>query len=245
MYYIGSMEEIKIVPIFNQSAPVWHDFLRIRAAAMHGNYNYDMSGDMIAAAMIQLDRNWTRFSFNFAFGAYCDNGMVGCIHGTVHGKTAKIDHLYVLPEFQGQHVGNRLVNMVQNATSIDANYLDLTALPGAEDFYKHIGFISKTGLNIYSKDIRTHGRCSVSPLFHCAPRVARTCSELSGGEFNANMINKEHLPAFVYRDVNSNITGFGIITKDAPVCVTKSKRPDDMAHSCLMRTIDKYIQNQK
>ncbi|MBQ8255828.1 MAG: GNAT family N-acetyltransferase [Alphaproteobacteria bacterium] len=239
------MEEIKIVPIFNQSAPVWEDFLRIRVAAMRGNYNYDMPANMIAAAMMQLNGKWNRFSFNFALGAYCDDSMIGCIHGNVQGKTATIDHLYVLPEFQGQHVGNRLVGMVQNATSIGANYLELVALPGAEKFYKRIGFVSKTGLNDYVKDIRTQGRCAASPLFHCAPHVARACSELSGGEFNANMINKEHLPAFIHRDVDSNITGFGIITKDAPVCVTKSKRPDDMARLRLVRMMDEYIQNQK
>ena len=239
------MKEIKIMPIFNQSAPIWEDFLRIRVAAMRGNYNYDMPANVISAAMMQLNGKWKRFSFNFAFGAYCDGEMVGCIHGSVQDKTATIDHLYVLPEFQKQHIGNRLVSMVQNATSVGANYLELVALPGAEKFYKRMGFVSKTGLNDYSKDIRTQGRCSATPLFHCAPHVMRACSELSGVEFNADMINKEHVPAFIHRDVNSVITGFGIVTSGEPICITKSNRSDDMARIRLIRAIDSYRQNQK
>ena len=239
------MKEIKIVPIFNQTGPIWEDFLRIRVAAMRGNYNFDMPVDAIVVAMKQLNDSWSRLSFNFAFGAYYDGAMVGCIHGAVQNKIAKIEHLYVLPGFQGMHVGSGLMNATKSATSIGANRIELTALAGAETFYKHIGCKSQTGMNDYVADIRTLGRCSATPLFYCSPRIARACAKLSDGKFDANLINKSHLPAFIYRDVDSNITGFGILTDGKPICFTQSSRPDDLARTRLMRIMNAYNQNQK
>ncbi|MBQ2017639.1 MAG: GNAT family N-acetyltransferase, partial [Alphaproteobacteria bacterium] len=123
------MSEIRILPIFNQSAPgVWDDMLRIRIATMRHNYNIKLTDQEISEAMAEFQQSWKRLSFNFAFGAYDDGKMVGCISGDVQNKTAFIRHLYVLPEYQGQRIGSRLLNEAEIATSVSARQTDIVAL---------------------------------------------------------------------------------------------------------------------
>ena len=72
------MSEIKILPIFNQSAPgVWDDMLRVRIAAMQYNYNIRLTDEELADAMSDFQKSWRQLSHNFAFGAYDGDRMVG------------------------------------------------------------------------------------------------------------------------------------------------------------------------
>ncbi len=212
------MSEISIFPIFNQAVPyVWDDFVRIRIAAMRVNYNVEMSADDIARAIQEMQENWKRYAFNFAFGAYDGANMIGCIHGDCSQRVASIRHLYVLPQYQGQRVGSRLMNAAEAAVSVAANSLDLVSLGHAEDFYKKRGCTSPLNTNVFVKNIVGGGRCLAVPLFWCPASVSRVCDDLSrvsNFSFNANDVNQGHQPVFVYRDVNSNVVGYGIVGTD-------------------------------
>ncbi len=222
------MSDITIFPIFNQAVPrVWDDFIRIRIAAMRVNYNLEMTADDIAHAMQEMQSAWNHYAFNFAFGAYDGADMVGCIHGDCSQRVASIRHLYVLPEYQGLRIGSRLMSAAEAAVSVAANKLDLVALGHAEDFYKKRGCTSPLNTNVFVKDIVGGGRCQAVPLFWCPTSVSRACDDLSrvsNCTFDAGRVNQEHRPTFVYRDVNSNIVGYGIVgtnsnnTDDVRVC---------------------------
>ena len=65
------MTSIKILPIFNQSAPgVWDDFMRIQSCAMRHVYNLRMDASDIDSCIRELRYKWAHNGFNFAFGAY-------------------------------------------------------------------------------------------------------------------------------------------------------------------------------
>lgn len=239
------MSEIKLHPIFNQSVPgIWDDLLRIRIIAMRENYNIKMSDVDIMRAMNEFQNSWRRLSFNFAFGAYDDNKMIGCVSGDVQKRVGYIRHLYVLPEYQGQHIGSRLLNAAQVAASVMANKTDVVSLPNAEPLYRGHGYTSLVGTNEYVKPIG-QPRCQTVPIFHCTPSIARTCGAMCGNapmNFLSDKINSTHAPAFVYYDAESRITGCGTITPDGNHHIySTSNRPDDWARRCIARGLDAYM----
>lgn len=238
------MTEIRILPIFNQAVPgVWDDMLRIRVATMQYNYNVKLTDQEILDAMAEFQKSWKRLSFNFAFGAYDGGRMVGCISGDVQNKTAFIRHLYVLPEYQGQHIGARLLNEAEVATSVGARQTDIIALALAEKFYCHLGYTSPMKTNNYFKGLKVP-KCRVVPMFHCAPSFQRACNALCFSKYDmptARQINDEHLPTFVDYDVNSNVRAIGVLNNG----VSMVKANSAWAAENMQRVLARFVARQK
>ena len=243
------MSEITIFPIFNQAVPhVWDDFLRIRIAAMRVNYNIEMTADEIARAMCDMQAAWNHYAFNFAFGAYDGANMVGCIHGDCSKRVASIRHLYVLPKYQGLRIGSRLMNAAEATVSVAANSLDLVSLGHAEEFYRKRGCVAPLNTNVFVKNVVGTGRCQAVPLFWCPASVSRACDDLShvsNCSFDVGAVNQEHRPTFVYRDVDSNIVGYGMVgangnnTDDVRIC-TQFKSATSFVQRRLNNAINGY-----
>lgn len=242
------MTEIKILPIFNQSAPgVWDDMLRVRIAAMQHNYNVRLTEKDIANAISDFQTAWRRLSYNFAFAAYDGDKMVGCLNGDIQKQIAYIRHLYVLPEYQGQQLGAGLLRAAEKATSVLARQTDIISLGGAEKFYRHMGYNSPIGTNNYTKKLSAP-KCATVPIFHCTPSFARGCDKLlgkNGTVFNASRINHEHVPTFADYDVNSQLRTLGVIDSANGSIHSNSRCPDDWACRSMQRVIDNYLAHQK
>lgn len=208
MYYILSMTNINIIPIFNQSAPgVWEDFAYICADTMRTNYNYKMDDCEIHDTVNSDVKKWRRGT-HFAFGAYDGDRMIGYIQGDATGRCATIQSLYVLADYQKQHIGRRLLQQVERAATLFANRTELIALAKAEPFYRAHGYRSMYS-NVYAKALSNAPRCDCLPVFKCVGSTAKQLIALNP-DFDAAAINKEHLPAFAYFDVNSRIVGYSV-----------------------------------
>lgn len=196
------MKNITIVPIFNQTAPgIWDGFTRIRAETMRVNYKMDAS-ELSPLAPVDARR------INFAFGAYDGDKMIGYIQGDATGRFATIQSLYVLADYQKQHIGCRLLRQVERAATLFAKRTELIALAKAEPFYRANGYRSMYS-NIYAKALSDAPRCDCLPIFKCVGSTAKQFIALNP-DFDAAAINKEHLPAFAYFDVNSRIVGYSV-----------------------------------
>lgn len=234
------MSNIKILPIFNQAAPgIWHDMIRMRVAAMQHNYNIKLTDKEIANAMSEFQKSWKRLSFNFAFGAYDGDQMIGCVSGDVQKRTSFIRHLYVLPEYQGQHIGAKLLDAAECATSVAAYQADIVALPRAESFYRHLGYTSPMKTNNYFKGLKPP-KCRTVPLFHCAPAFDRACSALRIGASdapNAKQINAAHMPVFAEYGIDSKIRAVGILDGGHQIIKSES----DFWCGPMSRALERYI----
>ena len=101
------MQDIVILPIFNQAAPdVWDDFAHIRVSSVESIYNSIYDADDIDGMIYADKEKWGKRFINFAFGAYLGSEMVGFIQGDAHGRCANIQSLYVLKEYQKLGVGH-------------------------------------------------------------------------------------------------------------------------------------------
>lgn len=229
------MSDVKIFPIFNQSAPgVWDDFLRIRVAAMKYNYDIQLSNIDLENARTELKQT----KYPFAFGAYDDDKMVACIHGSIQPKTAEINHLYVLPEYQGQKIGIKLLQSAEAAISLTTNTVELISLGNACKFYEKHGYTSPESTNKFCKNIKESGNGRVSPVFMPSASLIRQLDKISKqsvSQFNAKKLAAEHTPIFVYRNLDSKICGFAI-AGDTPLAYTTS----GWSPMQLNNTIKKY-----
>ena len=147
------MNNINVLPIFNQAAPgIWEDFLRIRAFAMRHIYNHHVSHAETVALRNEYELNWRRRGFNFAFGAYDGTDLIGFVNGDCCDRVATIRGLYVLPECMSKHVGSTLLKSAENTGAIAACELDLVSLLKSRGFYEHNGYTPiMHGSNRYSK----------------------------------------------------------------------------------------------
>jgi predicted N-acetyltransferase YhbS len=230
------MNEVRILPIFDQSAPgVWDDMLRIRIAAMQHNYNIKLTDQEISEAMAEFQKSWKRLSFNFAFGAYDDGKMVGCINGDVQNKTAFMRHLYVLPEYQGLQIGRWLLSAAERAVSIEARHTSLVSLAGAEKFYQRMGYHSLTGLNNYVKEVSL-SKCSCLPVFHASGSFNRACEKLRATYADMPDVvsaTRQHLPVFAEYYIDSNLRAMGIINSGTAHTRATTRIGHDMMHHAL------------
>ena len=215
------MSNVKIFPIFNQSAPgVWDDFLRIRVAAMKHNYDIQLSDYALKNALDELQQT----KHPFAFGAYDDDKMVGCIHGSIQPNTAEINHLYVLPEYQGQKIGIKLLQSAEAAISLNTNNAVLISLGKACKFYEKHGYTSPEWTNKFCKNVKNSGNCRVSPVFVPSASLIRQLAKISNKPttlFDKKKLSAERTPIFVYRNLDSKICGFAI-AGDIPLVYTTS-----------------------
>lgn len=242
------MKEIKILPIFNQSAPgIWEDMLRVRIAAMQYNYNICLTDKELADAMSVFQKSWRQLSHNFAFAAYDDDRMVGCLNGDVQQGTAYIRHLYVLPEYQGQQIGAALLRTAENGISLSAHKTDVVALAGAEKFYRHMGYVSPIGTNNYVK-VLSAPKCRTVPVFYCTPSFVRACGRLVHGTGNISdwkRVNREHLPVYAECDVNSALRVVGVSERQNITLRSTSRSLDDWACRNIRRVMGDYLSRQK
>ena len=236
------MKDIKIFPIFNQSAPmVWDDFMHIRTITRKQNYNIETTQKDFDETMTEFKENWTKPVQNFAFAAYDNDKMIGFISGIYEIKLAKIMHLYVLPQYQGQHIGKRLLSAAETAISVDADTSDLISMGNSNKFYEKNGYYSETKTNHYKKSLKNSGHCSVAPSFRCMPTLIKKFEKISGKpkqSYNRKKINHERTPVFIYRDVDSNVTAFGIYGPKPEIHAT-----NEWARSRIEKAIAAYQQH--
>lgn len=228
------MQDITVVPIFNQSVPgVWEDFAHICANTMHTNYNHKVDVAEINAAIDKDRRQWRRGT-HFAFGAYDGDKMIGYIQGDATGRCATIQSLYVLADYQKQHIGRRLLQQVERAATLFANRTELIALAKAEPFYRAHGYRSMYS-NVYAKALSNAPRCDCLPVFKCVGSTAKQLIALNP-DFDAAAINKEHLPAFAYFDINSRIVGYSV---GENIVITPACGLANIVRSSLVRNLTK------
>lgn len=230
------MNEVRILPIFDQSAPgVWDDMLRIRIAAMQHNYSLVLTDDEITNAASELCHSWRHLSSNFAFAAYDGDKMVGCLNGDIQKRVAYIRHLYVLPEYQGLQIGSRLLSAAERAVSIEARHTSLVSLAGAEKFYQRMGYHSLTGLNNYVKEVSL-SKCSCLPVFHASGSFNRACEKLRATYADMPDVvsaTRQHLPVFAEYYIDSNLRAMGIINSGTAQTRATTRIGHDMMHRAL------------
>lgn len=237
------MSEIKILPIFNQSAPgIWDDMLRVRIAAMRYNYNIRLTSAEKSDAMSEFHDSWNRLSHNFAFAAYDGERMVGCLNGDIQKQTAYIRHLYILPEYQGKQIGAGLLRAAENAVSLSARQADIIALAGAEKFYRRMGYNSPVNTNNYVKQL-TAPKCRSVPIFHCAPAFVRACSKLTHGTSMPDIkrINSEHLPVFADFDEKSKLRAIASFVDGATIMRSNHGDLNDWLYRSMSRIVNNYL----
>ena len=228
------MSDVKIFPIFNQSAPgVWDDFLLIRVAAMKYNYDIQLSNIDLENARTELQQT----KHPFAFGAYDGDKMVGCIHGSIPSNTAEISHLYVLPEYQGQKIGIKLLQSAEAAISLNTNNAVLISLGKACEFYEKHGYTSPEWTNKFCKNVKNSGNCRVSPVFVPSASLIRQMAKISNKPatlFDNKKLSAERTPIFVYRNLDSKICGFAI-AGDTPAVYTTTGWSPVQLNSAIKR----------
>ena len=232
------MSDIIIQPIFNQSAPgIWHDFLRIRIDAWIYNYGMPMSSDDIARAHQEYIDNWNRYSCNFAFGAYDQSRMVGCVNGCVHKSVGSLYNLYILPEYQHQRIGHRLLNASHNAAAtMHGRRMELISLSCARLFYVDMGYKCYDWTALYKH--LGQPKCSVVPIFRCNPDIVRKCNLAPD---TVSQVKSMHLPMFASYDVNSNIDGYGLLGADGePIIRTTKVCAGGITRRSLERVLDAH-----
>lgn len=240
------MRNVQILPIFNQTAPgVWDDFLRIRVAVMKYNYDHELDNVSLNNALTELANNWKTKAWNFAFGAYDNNKMIGYICGHAdkkdNGQTVYFDHLYVMPEYQKQHIGKQLLNAAESASALHARQSELISLGNAYGFYAKNGYVSYTGTNVYNKSLKNIGKCQVIPVFYCKPKILGSIKDMiSNTKSKIKSANTEHKPMFVYKDINLKTTG--VMLGDA--IHTLSEHADDWAKKQLIKKQQLYLTQQ-
>lgn len=234
------MKHISIVPIFNQRALfIWSTFAGIQSAAMLA-IKYKTVPEEAALNIAQLNQVWQKFQPCFAFGAYADGKMIGCVHGTLGRSRAVINGLYVLPEYQKMSVGAQLLAASERAASVYTDRMELRAINNANTrkFYnthKYNIFDPREGM--CAKDISGMLRDTYVPLFFCSDAIAHRCATIAKNydiNFDAASVNQKHLPMFAYVNMNGLVDGY-ILAKSGTVennvqisqlCVDDVKRHD-------------------
>lgn len=203
-------DNIKIVPIFDQSAPgVWDDFADIRKAARFRK-NVQIYVDIPACEFInEFVDSWKRYKNHFAFGAYDNGEMVGFVRGHMLRHSGYLDGMYILPEYQSLGIGSRLLVKGEDAIKMFSKRAELVARHSAISFYNERGYTALTGYGVLSreKELKPRRSVSVQPLFFSSAHISRQCAAIYP-EYNADYVNVEHRPAFVYLDTLGNIGGF-------------------------------------
>jgi len=209
--------QITILPIFDQAAPtVWDDFIKIRAAAWQLAHNYTMTARDYDDWMDEMQSSWQCHSFHFAFGAYDGPNMIGYSNGDCIKRVSTVRGLYVLPQYQGQGIGDKMLRSVELASAFGADRMDLVSLHSAKTlaFYRNRNWTPiYAGSNEFVKRIQIPQFCRSVPMFRCTPSMDKVCSQIAGArgeKFDAADINVRHLPAYVYVDTQFKINGYAI-----------------------------------
>lgn len=231
------LKGVSILPIFNpESVGYWDDFMRIYTRTAQHNYNRQIDATEYQHRLSEIRSIWARQGFKFAFGAYYNNQMIGCILGESQDKSAFVNHLYVEPEYQRNGVGFQLLRSAEAASALFFNKINLISASRADKFYQAQKYIMHTAVNGYAKDIKNAAHCQVVPVFHCTPNLAKRLSKISGHDYKT--IQSE-TPLFVYQDAQSNICAYGTI-QDKTIYSTPSNQ---WAHQQINKTLERHHQH--
>lgn len=231
--FIHSVKDVNIIPIFNQSAPgIWDDFVRVQSETMAATYNYNLTPDLISGGVPATNRRKS-----VAFAAYADGQMVGYIQGDAHGRCATIQSLYVLKDFQRMKIGHGLLQSFERAVALFADRIELQAEFAARPFYQSNGYLVVSGTSTCEKLRLTPPRCGVVPLFGCTRSMAVDIQTIVP-TFDANAVNKNRAPVYVYLNDVGRLDGVGIDgVAHVSERVALGMRP--IVHGCLMRSMSK------
>ncbi|MBD5388955.1 GNAT family N-acetyltransferase [bacterium] len=209
------MTSIQIKPIFNQAVPgIWTDFAHIRYQAEYAQTGARWRDGDLGLCRWSFASEWRQRIHNLAFGAWAGRRMVGFIQGDCDDNWAVGRWLYVLPEFQGKHIGSGLLAAFEAAVSLDASSVNLTASENAVSFYRRHGYLD-AGDHEFVKYVGPGSDigASVVPVFHVPGWLNLTCADLAGcasSGWDAAWVNRDHRPMFVYRDGGRVVRGFGV-----------------------------------
>lgn len=211
------MNDIDIIPLFNQDASIWDDFLSVRCASIHGAYNQKLTLDECKTALKDLESAWRRRKHNFAYAAYQNADMVGFVQGDCMAGVATIRGLYVRPEFRKSGIGHNLLKNAERTARFGASSMDLISMLGAMNFYKKCGYtalrLNGSELNHFAKDAPDFPHCTTVPLFCATAQVKNACSKIARDNnmaFDTADINTLHMPAYAYLDATGDIQAYGI-----------------------------------
>ncbi len=194
---------VNIYPIFNQAAPnVWNDLIRVRGATM----NYQMDTDAQNAVLQNLKQVWKNRANQIVFGAYADNEMIGYVRGvhTARRGVTEITELFVVPEFQSQMIGARLLSCIEISASMDAKKLEVWAPDiNSGEYFARRGFkaVEDAPYIHFEKKLSNMRALRVQPVFFATKKLTQNLQNIakkSGAEFNPDVVNKLHAPTWVY-----------------------------------------------
>lgn len=239
------MKEINFIPIFDQTAPgVWDDFMRIRVAAMRENYGHEMSATDYAHYMRQYQDDFARHQYNVAYGAYDDANMVGFIRGYAHGKTAQLECLYVLPDYQGNHIGKRLLRLAESSFAPVCSRAHLIALGHTDKYYCTQGYKTPTNTNMCEKKLQMPA-CQKVAVFNYTPAIARLCRPIIPADItDASALIANHSPIWVDLDYQHQAKGILVGKPDMsrPLFLYA---PDDTPNQSTARSLQRFYDDYR
>lgn len=231
--------DIIIAPIFDQAAPgVWEDFVELRASRLE-NTSTPYTDDMRKDAFQEYQTMWRRNKNNFAFGAYDGDKMVGFAQGLFQSKGGDLNSLFVLPEYQRNRIGTRLLSRAEDVSRLVAKRILVRSVPSSVPFYSKRGFCRHLAPHSYemTKQLPRGPRSvCVIPVFRSVPTITRACSAICA-DYDPNRVNDLHNPTFVFVDSVGEILGY--IDDTGPH--VKRTGLNKLITNCLNRTYNEFL----
>lgn len=240
------MDEITIIPLFNQDPVIWNNFLSVRCDAIRGAYNQELTSGECDFMLENLANAWHRRAHNFAYAAYHDKTMVGFVQGDCMSNIATMRSLYVRPEYQKCGIGRQLLQKAERTAGLGAHNIDLVAMFGAMNFYQECGYspliINGQRINRFQKEINCLPHCATLPAFCATPDIKKACNKIAKDNkkiFNPDDIKTAHKPAYVYLNYDGTITAYGV---DGDILVAAYECKPFLTHR-IQRAFQEYNNN--
>lgn len=238
-------KDIKIVPIFNQGFPgIWDDFLRIRVLATQAKYNYKIPDADIARYRKEYQKDWSGNNrYCVAYAAFDGQKMVGFVRSVTSGTQARIECLYVLPEYQGANIGHNLLKAAESSLAPVAKTATLTAMGNSDKFYQKNGYKVVDGVNICSKPLKLPV-CQRVPIFAYNPAIARRCKPVMPTKPDCSVLIGSHFPLWASFDYQGNVNGILCANPDNNkvfLLSTNDPTPQQLTKRWLQNSYQNYL----